>query len=333
MYDPLLSIILPVYNGQQFLETTLESILSQSFKNYEIIAIDDGSTDKSIDILNQYSEKDWRIKVFSQSNHGICATRNRGIHLAKSKYIMFCDHDDKYLPGYIERAIEIITNNNVDFAKFGCKELYIDKDRITKEHVISPKTKIYQGNNVREFLLQYINDNEYIWDGIYTKTILEKIKGFDEKYKYGCEDLALMLDLAESANSCICDSTVYYVHNIRNAFSTSRKYHDNSYWDVIETWKRRFNILAPEQYPDYEQSKLKMLIWAMCGMFSFQNCDLNEDQMEERFRAIYNEGYKLKNIHISNTTDKKKILIYILYKYRSFSILAKICAFKRKKRL
>lgn len=324
-----ISIILPVYNGERYIENTLNSILSQSFDRFEIIAIDDGSRDRSRDILKKYAQKDSRVRVYEQENHGISATRNRGIQESSAPYIMFCDHDDEYLPGYIEQAYKIINESNADFVKFGCKEVYIDGARIVREHVESPHDQTYCGANVKEFLLEYQNDNEYIWDGIYTKEILELINGFDEKYKSGCEDLALILDLAEKAKFCICKPDIYYIHNIRNSFSTSRKYDENVYCDVMETWKRRFTILSPNYYPKYEQSKLRMLVWSMCGMFSFSNCELSVEQMSERFKHLYEQGFCLHGSKASS--EKKKDIIYILYQLRQFKLLSKICFLKRKR--
>lgn len=330
MNAPYVSVILPVYNGEKYIRNTLDSILRQTFEDFEVIAIDDGSKDNSVNILREYANKDPRVKVFTQDNHGICATRNRGISLAIAPYIMFCDHDDEYLPGYMRDAYLMISHNQVDFVKFGCKEIYIDGDKIVREYTEVLKPKSYQGYRVKEFLLQYQKDNEYIWDGIYTKHILEEIGGFDEKYKFGCEDLALMLDLAEKARSCICNPKVYYIHNIRNSFSTSRKYHENTYRDVIETGKRRFEIIKPTQYPEYEQYKLRMLIWAMCGMFAFPNCTLTSRQIRERFETLYNSGYRLSRIDSGDQFDKKKKVIFFLFQFRMFSLLAKICVVKRK---
>ena len=93
---PEISVILPVYNTGEILEKTIESILHQTFQDFELIIIDDGSTDNSYQICRKYSVKDKRIRVISQKNSGVCAARNKGIDLSEGKYITFCDHDDIY---------------------------------------------------------------------------------------------------------------------------------------------------------------------------------------------------------------------------------------------
>ena len=92
--NELISIIVPVYNSQQYLRQCLESLLNQTYKNLQIICIDDGSTDDSLSILNSYKKKDKRIYIYSKKNEGVSQARNYGLSMAKGKYIMFVDSDD-----------------------------------------------------------------------------------------------------------------------------------------------------------------------------------------------------------------------------------------------
>ena len=102
-----ISIIIPVYNVEKYLHECLDSIINQTFKDLEIICVDDGSTDKSSEILEEYEQKDKRFTVISQPNKGVSAARNRGMQQAKGKYIMFVDSDD-----YIaSNACELIYNS------------------------------------------------------------------------------------------------------------------------------------------------------------------------------------------------------------------------------
>lgn len=93
-YSPAISVIIPVYNVERFLGQCLESVLNQTFKDIEVICINDGSTDKSLSILNKYQNKDKRLRIISQPNKGLSETRNLGIKNAKGKYISFIDSDD-----------------------------------------------------------------------------------------------------------------------------------------------------------------------------------------------------------------------------------------------
>lgn len=95
MAEPPISVIMPVYNAEKFLDESIESILNQTFKDFEFIIIDDGSTDNSLKIIRKYKKKDKRIKVLiNKKNQGIAETRNKGLRIAKGKYIVTFDADD-----------------------------------------------------------------------------------------------------------------------------------------------------------------------------------------------------------------------------------------------
>lgn len=103
--ESLVSVIVPVYNAEKYLKKCMESILKQTYENIELILINDGSIDKSLDICNQFSKRDRRIRVIDKDNSGVSDTRNLGIMLAKGKYLCFVDSDDYIEENYIEKMI------------------------------------------------------------------------------------------------------------------------------------------------------------------------------------------------------------------------------------
>lgn len=106
MSNPLVSIIIPVYNVEKYLEKCLDSIVSQSYSNIEVVIVDDGSTDSSLSILQEYAKKDIRLVLVSQENRGLQRTRQVGLQLVKGEYVCFVDSDDSLEP----RAIELMVN-------------------------------------------------------------------------------------------------------------------------------------------------------------------------------------------------------------------------------
>jgi glycosyltransferase involved in cell wall biosynthesis len=104
---PKISIIIPVYNAENYLEECLLSISQQTFGDFEILAINDGSTDRSLEILKKYQEKEPRLQVISQENKGVSAARNLGLENAQGEYITFVDADDWLHPETLEQYIEI----------------------------------------------------------------------------------------------------------------------------------------------------------------------------------------------------------------------------------
>ncbi len=114
----LISVIIPVYNVEKYLRECVDSVLSQTYKSYEIILVDDGSTDGSGEICDEYAEKHSNVSVIHKANSGPSATRNVGIKLAKGEYIYFLDSDDYIVPAAFEKLVHIAENENADIVFF-----------------------------------------------------------------------------------------------------------------------------------------------------------------------------------------------------------------------
>lgn len=117
----VLSCIMPVYNAEQYLEQSIKSVLNQSFAWFELILVDDGSSDKSPEILAEFSRKDERVKVITQTNRGAAAARNAGIAQAEGRYIAFVDADDVLCPKAFAKTVQAMENNGLDLVSFNFK--------------------------------------------------------------------------------------------------------------------------------------------------------------------------------------------------------------------
>ena len=103
----MVSIIMPVYNSEKFVSEAIESVLNQSYKNWELLIVNDGSTDQSPKIINDYAEKDSRIKVFHRNNQGVSMARNFALDRICGEYVTFIDSDDVYLINRLERLLQV----------------------------------------------------------------------------------------------------------------------------------------------------------------------------------------------------------------------------------
>ena len=112
--NPKISVIVPVYNAEKYLAEAIDSVLSGSFTDFEIIAVNDGSTDSSLEILRGYAERDARVKVIDKQNTGVSDTRNQGIAAAEGDYLAFLDADDVYSPDYLERMYSAAEESGAD---------------------------------------------------------------------------------------------------------------------------------------------------------------------------------------------------------------------------
>ena len=328
---PLVSIILPVYNGEKYIDHTLQSICNQSFKDFEMIVVDDGSEDKSREIIEENAAKDSRIRLLCQKNKGICEARNAGISEAKAEYLMFCDHDDVFMPGYIQQAYCEISTGNYDFVKYGYREIYIKGGKEYRSNCCLLPNSEYHRENMTEFLIAYSNYNEYVWDGIYKKELVVKLGMFDPWFKAGCEDIDLMLRLAKAAEACKTSSSVYYEHYIRNASSTSRKYSENTYEAVLKSYLKRIGMVTEEGAGTRRYIALKtvQLLWAVLGMFSLSDCPLTYRQIRQRLIKVSEIPGLKAGLTVRGVNGLKKIIIF-LYKIGMYGMLARICLMKRR---
>lgn len=123
----LVSIIMPAYNCEKYVVEAIESVLKQTYSNFELIVIDDGSKDSTLKIINDYAEKDTRVKALqNEKNSGVSATRNRGISIAKGNWIAFLDSDDIWTEEKLEKQMNYANINNADFIFTGSS--YIDEE-------------------------------------------------------------------------------------------------------------------------------------------------------------------------------------------------------------
>ncbi len=114
MYNDLVSIIVPVYNAEKYLDRCVDSVKAQTYTNWELLLVDDGSKDASPLMCDKYASEDKRIRVFHQQNGGICAARNTGIKNIKGDYFFFCDNDDRIEPDAIEELLYLAKTENAD---------------------------------------------------------------------------------------------------------------------------------------------------------------------------------------------------------------------------
>ena len=167
-----ISIIIPVYNVELYIEECLESVVNQTYKNLEIILIDDGSTDNSGKICDKYAKLDSRIKVIHKKNGGAASAKNIGLKNITGEYVTFVDSDDFLDLKCIENKVSILENENADIVQ--SKFINLFKDTEVIEKYVNEKNIIY---NKTEFLIEYINNWEcsLFWNKIYKTELMSDI--------------------------------------------------------------------------------------------------------------------------------------------------------------
>lgn len=219
MENKKVSIIVPVYNVELYIEDCLNSLLNQTYSNYEIILINDGSTDNSIEICSKYSDK--KIKIFNQNNKGVSIARNVGISLATGQYIMFVDADDMVFENYIENLITSIEETNTDMVVCGyTKE---KTELVNKKNSQEIKGEIINANTMLENMMANNLQEGYLWNKIFKKSI---INDNSLEFKEGVnvwEDLYFVIEYLSKSNKIFAINEKLYYYRTREGSAVNRK--------------------------------------------------------------------------------------------------------------
>ncbi len=303
------SVIIPIYNSENFLTNCIESILNQTYKCLEIILLDDGSQDNSLEICKQYKNKDDRIVLVSKKNSGVSNTRNVGLDKATGEYIMFVDSDDYIAENYIYSMVKELEDNNVDLAISGltyCNE----KKEIIKIEKYADQKKVLKFDEIKYDL---INTNSFnsACKTLYKRKIIND-KKFSEDIKYG-EDLLFSYNALKNNSAIYVPICGYYYY--QNSVSSTHKTDSNSIKKYIEDNKNvyiKFINDYDEKYIIYNRIFSKINI-------GYKKL-LNNSVRFKEFKKLVSETLnidikKISIMKIKYLSLKDKILLGLL-KYR-----------------
>ena len=304
------SVIVPVYNAQKHLGECLESIIGQTYENIEILCINDGSIDDSINILKEYEKKDARIFVLNKENTGVSKTRNIGINKAKGKYVMFVDADDKIDKTTIKRMMENICENKSDMVI--CSNNLINKNG--KEREINIKTKYREFDNIKlkeqQKCFEYLYDLGLgipIWNKLIRKQfLLDNQIIFNENLTYD-EDMFfswICTLYAEKIN--IIDEPLYKYRLTLN--SSIMKEHE----DLFEKYQKEFlKIIKIMEKQKFDKEYIDFIINKIfqekikISIFMVLKSDKNFKEKRENIEYIINNSTS--NIKLTNSDFLSRI--------------------------
>lgn len=270
------SIIVPVYNGEKYLSRSIESLISQTLKEIEIILINDGSTDNSLEVCKEYSSKDKRIKVINKLNEGVAAARNLGIEEAKGEYIAFLDADDYVEGNMYEKMYSKITATKSDICI--CNYIIEDRGSLKKVNHNLQKDELTHKEIYNEIIPALIGPTNFMTDNgltgyrgpvmyIYSKKILNVN---NIRFKKGMpigEDFLFNLEYLTKISTFAVEKGYYY-HYCINAQSAMQRYREN-WWDIHKVLIKRVAELLNREgldkinQPRIDTMKINYLIGAL----------------------------------------------------------------------
>lgn len=295
MKKGLISIIVPVYKVEEYLDRCVESLVNQTYTNLEIILVDDGSPDNSGKLCDEWALKDKRIKVIHKENSGVSSARNIGIDNAKGEYIGFVDSDD-----YVSsKMYEFLINSYDKDTDYVCCDFTRD-GTFDENNIIDSNCNIYE-------LIKYIYPwHGGVWTGLYKKEILNQLR-FDKDYYFG-EDLIFLISYLIKCNYIkrINNKLYYYYENI-NSVTKQKEYNKlmtneyNYYLSIKKSYKileNKFNDKYIGNYINYMLSVFKI--------FKFNN----------NFKYFKKEVIiELEKYESYFTNSQKMLFIFIKYKF------------------
>lgn len=334
----MFSIIMPVYNSEKYLASAIESVLAQTYRNFELFLIDDGSKDSSPEICDEYAKKDERIHVIHKENEGICRTRNLGLKLAKGDYIGFMDNDDILELDMLSECFELIKKHGADWIKFGKREILLYGERELSVNSTNFEYKVYSGDEIRKNLL-FLREKgvmTFVWDSFIKKECLQESGiTFDESFPLGNEDIDFCERYAFYSEKLVVSDQIYYNHFTRMGVSASTRYSEekiNSYIYLLSKCNERYisnNILNMDNKNQYVNIVTRQIVVNLCQKLNdvgdsiskkekkqiLDKCrNSKEFDLYENFKDIENESLKFK-LYRTLFLNKKFGLLLILDKY------------------
>lgn len=237
-----ISIIVPVYNVEPYLGKCIDSLISQTYKNLEILLIDDGSTDNSGKICDEYAEKDGRIKVIHKENKGLSATRNLGVEVSSGQYLVFIDSDDYVTEDYCETLINAIKEENCDVASVDLRMVRDDGYQIVTSDDINftnhdSKLQIFSKEEILKEVLLRKSFKNYVCTKMYNRKIFEKCK-FKDGINY--EDILFMYEVSKVIDKIAYVNKECYIY-LKRGNSITATCSDKNLNDFLDVVIYRYN--------------------------------------------------------------------------------------------
>ena len=309
MNQPLVSVIIPVYNIEKYLRQCLDSIINQTLKDIEIICVDDGSTDSSLAILQEYKEKDNRIKVLQQQNQYAGVARNNGLKIAKGKYLSFLDSDDFFELNMLEEMYNQAEKDNSDIVM--C--IFYDFDTKTQQKRLKNKRNFktpFLPSKMNTVLFEMSSLNA--WTKLFKHSLFIDYNLHFENTKC-CNDMTCVCTAMALAKriSIINKPFVYYRINQDKSLTTDRNKSIDSF--LIAVQKLEDNL---KYYNLYDTFKIAFMHRAKAS-FDWESSLCTKEQKEQRkivakeilskdlYKLLYKEDFPVTTIHNSICTNKR----------------------------
>lgn len=320
----LISVVMPVFNAVKYIEDTLKSLLIQTHTDFELILINDGSTDGTYEICKRYAEQDERIALYSKENGGICSARNYGLDMASGRFITFCDHDDIYDKEYLKKAYAYMETSKADLLKFEYHSLGLTESG----QVFMDETQRFEDNefSLQELIENYDDFNQCIrvlWNGMYRSDLIKQHHlRFDESIKLGMEDYAFNLNYLKYCQKIQTVDECLYTHFTRKKQSAFTKFSIDKLRDIMKVGRQEIALL--DKFPALQNTSFvhgmhnSIYVSVFLEQMTIEDDLLNMQQKVSFLRELQNSGALYCEKSMQNITS--------VYRY-NWKLAIKLCMF------
>lgn len=308
----LVSTIIPVYNSGEFLEECIISLRNQTLQEIEMIFVNDGSTDNSLDILKKYQVMDNRIKVISQKNSGPSAARNRGIELAKGEYISFIDSDDWIDKNMYEVMYNLSKDGKIDLIV--CDIISVENKMEIYEQILNETIHEYDKNMIKEYMISWLMENSRynsMANKLFRRKLIEdnNIK-LEEDSDYA-EDWMFNIDFLKLAETASYINKGFYYYR-RGHESSSRRYDENTFnRKGIWLYKQRKKYGPKLGFTGYEGSNELIDIFKDCIINSCK-IKVNNTKYIRKLVNLPEIQESVKHVNKNNLSSSSKLVILFI---------------------
>lgn len=304
MPTPKVSIIIPVYNVENYIERCIDSILNQTFQNFEILLIDDGSTDKSGKICDNYSLKDSRIRVFHKSNGGVSSARNLGIQKSLGEWIYFCDSDDEVCLNGIENLLSNAAGD-IKFVMYGYNIDSKISYCVRANEYISPEEA-----KIRLFKSPDNSYQGYLWSKLFKREVIQNNKlYFDSNIKYN-EDRLFIFKYIHTLRSKIFYSSLPVYNHYTNEEGAMCSIHKGNYLNYIS------DLIAFKRMEELATGQNNQLLKNLISISLFDSYFTNK-RLIKKYSRNYRKEIKILNNEIKDIAYCKRIKYWLIIKIRA----------------
>lgn len=260
---PEISIIVPIYNVELYLNKCVDSILAQSFSNFEVILVNDGSPDRCGEICEAYKELDSRVVVIHKPNGGLSDARNYGIEVAKGRYIGFVDSDDWIEPDMYESLYELITAHEADIAVCGHYEVM---DDVILEKEFSHQVRVYNNEQAFTKLLEDTEIKNLAWDKLYKAELFTQVRYPVGRY---FEDIFTTYQLFLQADKTVSLDSPKYMY-LKRSDSITGAMNNRKYYDRFRASLELYETIQDKNYPKAKEISLSRTVTEGIELCNYQ---------------------------------------------------------------